>query len=85
MTSESGVLAALAGQVVVVVKASETPQEVVARAIESIAEDKLVSLILNQVLSAPERHYGYYYGGYGYGHAAYGSESDAASTKGGKA
>jgi Mrp family chromosome partitioning ATPase len=67
------VLASLAGQVVVVVKASETPQEIVLRAIETIAEDKAVSLVLNQVLSVPERsygHYGYYgeYGSYGRKH-----------------
>lgn len=66
-TTEAGVLASLAGQVVVVVKASETPQNVVVSAIETIPEDKSVSLVLNQVLSVPERHYGYYYGGYGYG------------------
>jgi len=67
VTSEAGVLASLAGQVVVVVKASETPQELVLRAVESIGEDKPVSLILNQVLSMPERSYGYYgyYGDYG--------------------
>ena len=35
-TSEAGVLTSLAGQVVMVVKASETPQEIVARAIETI-------------------------------------------------
>jgi len=64
----------------VVVKASETPQEVVVRAVESIAEDKPVSLVLNQVLSAPERHYGYYYGGYGYGNPAYGSEPASGAT-----
>jgi exopolysaccharide/PEP-CTERM locus tyrosine autokinase len=75
VTSEAGVMAALAGQVLLVVKASETPQEVVVRAVEAIAEDKPVSLVLNQVLAAPERHYGYYYGGYGYGRPAYGSES----------
>jgi exopolysaccharide/PEP-CTERM locus tyrosine autokinase len=68
VTSEAGVLAALAGQVVVVVKASDTPQEVVVRAVEAVTEDKPVRLILNQVLSAPEHHYGYYYGGYGYGY-----------------
>jgi exopolysaccharide/PEP-CTERM locus tyrosine autokinase len=69
VTSEAGALASLAGQVVVVVKASETPQEIVLRAIESLPEDKVVSLVLNQVLSVPERAYGHYgyYGDYGYG------------------
>jgi protein-tyrosine kinase len=70
VTSEAGVLASMAGQVVVVVKASETPQEIVLRAVETIAEDKPVSLVLNQVLSVPERSYGHYgyYGDYGRGH-----------------
>lgn len=68
VTSEAGVLAQLAGQVVLVVRASETPQEVVLRAAEAVAEDKPISLVLNQVLSPPERHYGYYYGGYGDGY-----------------
>ena len=78
VTSEAGVLASLAGQVIVVVKASDTPQEVVVRAVEAITEEKPVSLVLNQVLSAPERHYGYYYGGYGYGYK-YG-EKDVGAT-----
>lgn len=81
VTSEAGVLASLAGQVILIVKASETPQEVVLRAIEAVAEDARVSLILNKVLSAPERHYGYYYGGYGYGRPAYGSERDTSAGK----
>ena len=82
VTSESGVLTSIAGQVIVVVKASDTPQEVVLRAVEAITEDKPVSLILNQVLSAPERHYGYYYGGYGYGRPAYGSEAESKAERG---
>lgn len=71
VTSEAGVLMSLAGQVVLVVKASETPQELVLRAVETMGEDKMVSVVLNQVLSLPERSYGHYgyYGGYGsYGH-----------------
>jgi exopolysaccharide/PEP-CTERM locus tyrosine autokinase len=69
VTSEAGVLASLAGQVVVVVKASETPQDIVLRAVENLPEDKAVSLVLNQVLSVPERAYGHYgyYGEYGDG------------------
>jgi Mrp family chromosome partitioning ATPase len=81
VTSEAGVLVSAAGQVVMVVKASETPQEVVLRAVEAVSEDKPVSLLLNQVLSAPERHYGYYYGGYGYGRPAYGSEAETPPAK----
>jgi Mrp family chromosome partitioning ATPase len=81
VTSDAGVLASLARQVIMVVKASETPQDVVLRAVEAITEDTHVSLILNHVLSAPERHYGYYYGGYGYGRPAYGTEPNAPSSK----
>jgi len=81
VTSEAGVLVSVAGQVVMVVKASETPQEVVLRAVEAVSDDKPVSLLLNQVLSAPERHYGYYYGGYGYGRPAYGSEAETPPAK----
>jgi protein-tyrosine kinase len=72
-TSEAGVLASLAGHVVLVVKASETPQQVVTHAIETIAEDKPVSLVLNQVVSMPDRQYGYY------GYGEYGHERDRAA------
>jgi exopolysaccharide/PEP-CTERM locus tyrosine autokinase len=67
-TSEAGVLTSLAGQVVLVVKAAHTPQEAVLNAIETIAEDKPVSLILNQADAVPEHRYAYY-GSYGYGRA----------------
>jgi exopolysaccharide/PEP-CTERM locus tyrosine autokinase len=67
VTSEAGVLTSLGGHVIVVVKASETPRQVVEQAIATIAEDKPVSLVLNQVVSMPDRDYGYYgyYGDYG--------------------
>ncbi len=66
VTSEAGVVTSLAGQVVVVVKAAETPQEAVMRAIETIAEDKPVSLVLNQADAVQVHGYGYY-GRYSYG------------------
>jgi protein-tyrosine kinase len=65
VTSEAGVITTLAGQVVLVVRAAHTPQAAVVSAIEGIAEDKPVSLVLNQADSAPERSYAYY-GRYGY-------------------
>jgi exopolysaccharide/PEP-CTERM locus tyrosine autokinase len=77
VTSEAGVLTSLAGQVVLVVKAAHTPQEAVLHAIETISEDKPVSLVLNQADAVPEHRYAYY-GQYGYGHAD-GRTSDAAS------
>ena len=66
VTSEAGVLTSLAGQVVLVVKAAHTPQEAVLHAIETISEDKPVSLVLNQADAVPEHRYAYY-GQYGYG------------------
>ena len=66
VTSEAGVVTSLAGQVVIVVKAAETPQEAVARAVETIAEDKPVSLVLNQADAVQVHGYGYY-GRYSYG------------------
>jgi exopolysaccharide/PEP-CTERM locus tyrosine autokinase len=66
VTSEAGVLTSLAGQVVLVVKAAETPQEAVIRAIETIAEDKPVSLVLNHADALQVHGYGYY-GRYSYG------------------
>ena len=66
MASEAGVVASLAGQVVLVVKAADTPQEAVMRAIETIAEDQPVSLLLNQADAVQVHGYGYY-GRYNYG------------------
>ena len=66
VTSEAGVVTSLAGQVVVVVKAADTPQEAVIRAIETIAEDIPVSLVLNQADAVQVHGYGYY-GRYSYG------------------
>ncbi len=62
MTSESRVLANIAGQVALVVCAGRTPQQAVFDALELIGEGKSVGLILNQ---SDERarsgyHYGYY-------------------------
>lgn len=65
-TSEAGVLGQLAGQIIMIVKASDTPREIVQRAIEMIPDEKPIGLVLNQVLSPPERAYGYYYGSYRY-------------------
>lgn len=68
VTSEAGVLTSLAGQVVLVVKASSTPQEAVLRAVDTIAEGTRVSLVLNQADAVREHRYAYY-GRYGYGRA----------------
>lgn len=66
VTSEASVVASLAGQVVLVVKAAETPQEAVMRAIETIADDLPVSLVLTHADAVQVHGYGYY-GRYSYG------------------
>lgn len=69
LTSEARVLASLAGQIVLVVKAGQTPQHAVKDAVEIIGPGKNVRLVLNQAdLTGPM---GYYYGyRYGYHDAA---------------
>jgi len=61
LTSESRALAAIVGQVVVVVHAGHTPQQAVVDAVAHIPADKAVGFILNQCsLHTSE---GYYYDG----------------------
>lgn len=64
LTSEARVLTTLMGQIVLVVKAGETPQQAVTDALEAIGADKKVWLVLNQAeLSGPlSYYYGYKYG-----------------------
>jgi protein-tyrosine kinase len=64
VTTETQALAHFAGQVVVVVQADQTPQHVVLDALETLAEDKPVFLVLNQ--TTRHSHSGYY-GEYGSG------------------
>ena len=70
LTNESRVIAALMGQIVMVVRAGHTPRAAVQEAIGYVDEDKPLGLVLNQ--SAAGSMSGYYgYGYYGYG--AYGT------------
>lgn len=63
-TSESKVLTAMAGQIVLVVKAEDTSQGAVGEALRVLGEDKAVNLILNQSRRAgSQEEYSY---GYGY-------------------
>ena len=71
LTNEAGVLANLMGQIVLVVMADVTPQHAISEAIEHIAEDKMVGLVLNRTRRNRGKLFGYGYG-YGYG---YGSDS----------
>jgi Mrp family chromosome partitioning ATPase len=65
LTSESRALAAVVGQVVVVVCAGTTPHQAVLDAVSYIPSDKSVGFILNQTnVRASE---GYYYGDGYYG------------------
>ena len=75
LTSEAKVLASLVGQIAVVVKAGDTPQQAVIEAISMLPEGKAANLILNQVRQSG---YGGYYGSgskYGYGQP-YGSNKE---------
>jgi exopolysaccharide/PEP-CTERM locus tyrosine autokinase len=59
VTTESQALAHFAGQVVMVVQADQTPQHAVLDALETLADDQQVFLVLNQ--ATRHSHSGYYY------------------------
>lgn len=59
LTTESHALAQLIGQIVIVVKADQTPQQAVLDAIETLSDGRAISLVLNQSLEQPRP--GYYY------------------------
>ena len=62
-TSEAKVLASLAGQVVLVVRAEQTSHDAVLAALAAMDESKAVNLVLNQVRAGfTEYQYGYGYG-----------------------
>lgn len=68
VSSESAAVAGIAGQVLLVVRAGQTPRQALLNALETIGQDKSVSLVLNQGRrSLVPGNYGY--GQYGrYGH-----------------
>jgi exopolysaccharide/PEP-CTERM locus tyrosine autokinase len=78
LTTESRELGAIAGQVILVVRAEHTPRQAVYDAIEQFDESKQVGIVLNDLDGA--RNPGYYYGYGQYGtypaqvHAPSGSE-----------
>lgn len=75
-TNEAQVATRYAGQVLLVVRADETPQQAVLDAIALVDKDAVVSAVLNRCEPTPlDRYYGrYYYGsGSGYGHGSRGS------------
>lgn len=69
LTTEAGVLASHMGQIVVVVKADDTPQAEVRRALEGIASHPVKLMVLNQVHASMMEGSNYTYG--------YGSGEDA--------
>jgi capsular exopolysaccharide synthesis family protein len=60
LTSEARVLASLFSQVVLVVRASTTPQHAVMEAVRIIGEGPRLGLVLNQVYHSVADPYGYY-------------------------
>jgi exopolysaccharide/PEP-CTERM locus tyrosine autokinase len=62
LTSEARVLASLFAQVVMVVRASETPQHAVMEAVRIIGEGPRIGLVLNQASNQGGDPYGYYGG-----------------------
>jgi exopolysaccharide/PEP-CTERM locus tyrosine autokinase len=65
LTTESHVLTQVVGQVVLVVRAGVTAQNVVLDALSYLPEGKSVSLVLNQSVDTSPTGYYYYSGGYG--------------------
>lgn len=61
-TTESGALARMVGQVVVVVRAESTPQPVLLDALKILEGHPSVSLVLNQSMHSATASYYYYYG-----------------------
>jgi protein-tyrosine kinase len=80
LTTESRALAAIAGQIVLVVRAGATPKAAVLDAADVIDAGKPVNVVLNEVRhSGKSGYYGGYYGG-GYG-TPYGDTDDLKTAK----
>ncbi len=62
LTTESHALAHVLGQVLIVVRADQTPQHMVLEVLQSLDERKPVSLVLNQSMKHPQAGYYYEYG-----------------------
>lgn len=76
LTTEAAVLASKVGQVVLVVKANETPREAVMASLEKLDPGKAIGCVLNQSWGTQELAEGY--GSYGYG----ASTSDSGASRG---
>lgn len=62
LTTEARALASVAGQVVLVIGASSTPQKAVFDALDMLGEGKSISLVLNQCDEGSQQGYFNYYG-----------------------
>jgi protein-tyrosine kinase len=60
LTTESQALSQIAGQILLVVRADQTSQQLVLEALDTLSEDKPISLVLNQCVR--QRHGYYQYG-----------------------
>ena len=65
-TPQARVLAELVGQIVFVIEAGKTAQDVVDEALEMVPEEKAIGLVMNKT-EGVQGHSGYYYGYYGSG------------------
>ena len=72
LTTEAAILASFMGQIVFVVSADQTPQYAVTQAIEHLAEDKMVGMVLNRA----RRGRNPYYYNYGYANTPYGNSPE---------
>ncbi len=79
LTTEAAILASFMGQIVFVVSADQTPQYAVTQAIEHLAEDKMVGMVLNRA----RRGRNPYYYNYGYANTPYGNSPEHMGTDSG--
>jgi len=79
-SSVAGVLAGLAGQILLVVEAIRTPEQMVGEALKLLGRTDNVGLVLNKSRHGHRRGYGGYGYGYGYG---YGKTPETAQSEGG--
>lgn len=66
LTTEAPVLASKVGQILVVVRANDTPRQAVLAALEKLDPEKAIGCVLNQSWTAMEQGATYGYGQYGY-------------------
>lgn len=64
-TSQAKVLTHFAGQILLVVEAGATPQELVKESVSQLDPNKIIGVVLNKSRTSPEGYYGGYYGSSG--------------------